>query len=169
MSHTIEVGATPITSVPAIEAMAAGLCKQGIRCSVQKNAKARMYFENQITNQVYAKRAERKGSPLVFGADPEVCPLVLKLEDSPYDVAFIPTEDGAYIPFFDPWKGHIARQLGFLDVTDDEATHHLGRMLQGYTKAAVTQQLEAEGFSVTSIAFDAQGELVIEAENFASL
>ena len=68
----------------------AELKKQGVRCELLANAQPRMYYADQLQRHLGRKN--------------EIADYVLRLHDSPYDVAFIKDEKGSYQPVFDMWR-----------------------------------------------------------------
>lgn len=77
--------------------------------------------------------------------------IVFKLE-GPYDVGFVKQKDGTYKAIYDPWQGHVERQLG----------RNLNKFMQFYTLAEVERQARLEGYYVGSTKTDKEGNIVVE-------
>ena len=112
-----------------------------------------------------------------LGKDTEVCPYVLRLEDAPYDVAFIREETGSLTPVFDDWIPYGGK--GIKDVlgakfegkvehwsgnrADTEQTlHSIGKLLQGYSKYAAINAATMQGYMVTGTTEDTEGNIHLQ-------
>lgn len=159
MSHTTSIRSVPITSVSALRACVAELKESGVKCDLLENAAPRMYYENQLQKHM--------------GRKDEICDYVLRLHDAVYDVGFIKQEDGSYAPVFDNytvgnrfvgvkhvlgakftgqeehWSGHHEES--------DETLHAIGKLLQGYSKHATIETCIAQGYQITEITQDNEG------------
>jgi hypothetical protein len=140
---------------------------------LEKNATPRMYYADQMQRHM--------------GRKDEVCDYVLKLDDCPYDVAFIKEEGkNEFTPVFDTYKPYgldpKTRQWGSLKGIADflgaeyngpvhhwsghqeeseEATHAIGKLLQQYSKHAAMNAATAAGYYVESCEVDGEGEIVL--------
>lgn len=137
MSHTTKVGNVAITSLAALRAAVENLQQQGVNCELVENQKPRMYYDNQHG----------------------VCPLVLKLPESRYDIGFDLQQDGSYAPVFDEWGGHIAGQVGATKKIPgaSSSVQAIGRLLQEYGIEAAREAAIAQGYVVDSIETDTDG------------
>lgn len=141
MSHTTTIKSVKITDINALRAAVADLQAQGVKCSLKENVRPRMYYGNQHG----------------------VCPFVLHLEGSRYDVGFDKQKDGSYVPVFDEWQGHVGGQIGATcpmpNSPEGRAQHAIGRMLQGYAKHAAMNAALAQGYMVESCETDEKGNV----------
>ena len=170
MSHTTTVKSVPIKDTSALHAAVSDLQQKGIRCSLLTNAKPRMYYADQLQRHL--------------GQGNELCPYVLRLEDTAYDIGFLQQKDGSYTPVFDDWvpmhgpfsgKGikHIlgAKFSGKVEHwsgnrNDTEQTlHSIGKFLQGYSKYAAINAASAQGYIIESCTEDSEGNLQLRVTN----
>lgn len=144
MSHTSTVKSVPIRDVGALKAAVAEL-RQSIGCRLEENTRPRAYYSDQIA----------------------VCPYVLRLDNSRYDVGFVLQADGSYLPQFDDWGGDIGRQIGAQNnrLERDPATS-IGRLSQLYTKHSAINAAIAQGYLVESCEQDAAGNLQLTVAGF---
>ncbi len=143
MSHTSEISSVAIVDIQALEATVADLNKQGIKCSLQRNAVPRAFYQNQ----------EGLG----------LAPFVLKLNDCPYDVGFYENGKGGYSARTDLWMGHVAKLLG-VTAKDKETTQQaaLGKLFHGYAVNAALRQAARQGYRVTkSVKADGSVQLIM--------
>lgn len=139
MSHTTAIGNVAITDIDALRSTVAKLKAQGINCDLVERQKPRMYYGNQHG----------------------VCDYVLRLHDCPYDVGFDKNKDGAYVPVFDEWGNHIAKQIGVTGnfTGDNKSKAHIGKLMQGYATEAAINAAVAQGYYVEGTEVDAQGNV----------
>jgi len=150
MSHTTKIKSVPIRDRQAIAAAVAELRRGGVNVELETNAEPRMYYADQLKNQL--------------GREDEKCDYVLRLKDSKYDVGLIKEEDGTFSPVFDSWAGHVKTQLGATRLPD-EATEDskklmpIGKFMQAYSKHAAMNAAVAKGYRVNSATTDANGNV----------
>lgn len=141
MSHTTTIRGVKITDIAALRSAVAELQAQGVNCTLMENTKPRMYYANQHG----------------------VCPYVLRLDNSPYDVGFDQQEDGSYVPVFDEWAGKVRGQIGATcplpNTEEGRAQHAIGRLMQGYAKHAAMNAALAQGYMIESCETDQQGNV----------
>ena len=89
MSHTTVIRSVEIKNINALKAAVQELIDSGIKCELVENAKPRMYYDNQHG----------------------ICPYVLKLHGTKYDVGFEKHGDN-YLPVFDVHAGYVMSQIG---------------------------------------------------------
>lgn len=121
----------------------AALQAKGVACELVENEKPRMYY------------ADQHG----------VCPYVLKLKDSRYDVGFDLQGDGTYSPVFDGWDGEVGKQVGVSDAGlkgTDRTMASIGRLLQEYSKAAVIEAAVMQGHTVDGVIENPDGSLCVQ-------
>lgn len=130
MSHTTSIKGIKITDAAILQAAVASLAKQGIRCSLLRDATPRAYYANQ---QGLGK------------AD-----FVLQLGDASYDVGFYKQADGSYEPRTDFWGGSVAKVLGGV-ASEPEKTDQakLGRLFQSYGVEAAVAKARRNGQTLT--------------------
>ena len=135
MSHTTKIAGVKIASISALHSAVGTLVASGIRCSLVENATPRAYYPGQ------------KG---LGQAD-----LVLKLDDSPYDVGFYKQEDGTFEARTDFWGGHVARLLGAKASDPSRADQaKLGVLLQHYSVAATIEAARKKGLTTRTVKQD---------------
>lgn len=156
MSHTTKIAAIKITDVAAIRQAVAALQTQGIRCSLEENARPRMYTKDQEV----------------------LCDYVLRIPDAKYDVGFQKQEDGTYQPLTDPYEwssGSVRSVLGnaaYCALTpqpanrsQEEGMRAIGLFAQEYGKAAAINVATAQGYYVESAEYDKEGNLQLVLAN----
>lgn len=143
MSHTTTLKGVLIKDVSALRAAVADLKQSGVNCDLVENQKPRMYYENQSG----------------------VLPLVLKLHDTRYDVGFAKQTDGTYAPVFDEWQGYVKGQVGAAcpmpNTPEGRAQHQIGQLLQNYQKHVAINAAVAQGYAVSGVETDAEGNMHI--------
>ena len=148
MSHTTTLLDVAIRDMDALNKAVAELAARGIRARLVTNTKPRMYSSNQHG----------------------VCPYVLRLEDSPYDVGFDVSADGSLTPVFDSWQGHIHKQIGSRRHAGGRvqgAQADIGLLMQTYAKHAAVNAAVAQGYVVENTQFDDQGNIHLTIANVA--
>ena len=136
MSHTTTIKSVVLKDISALRQAVSQLQAEGVKCELVENVKPRMYYKDQHV----------------------ACPYVLKLHDSPYDVGFDKQEDGTYVPVFDEFSGHVAKQIGAkrkIKQGEERAQHAIGNLLQKYAVNVATNQALSQGFIVESVTVDA--------------
>ena len=186
MSHTTEIKGVPIRNISALRLAVAALKSRGINVDLVENEIPRMYFDNQIRNQI-AKVPERAAS-YDLNEDPERCDYVLKVHDAFYDVGLLRKKDGSYAPIFDNYarpsrrsgSNHkdkmLSEVIGREFVNADRLTgeemiaektkHEVGQFLQQYTREATVEEAVASGLMLSSETVDEKGECVLLFEDY---
>lgn len=131
MSHTTTIKNLAITDIGVLRQAVQSLQEQGIRCELVENVKPRMYYNDQHG----------------------VCPYVLKMAGSQYDVGFELQGDGSYAAVMDVHGGYIQKAL------KGTSTNPLGGLIQEYGKHAAINAAVMQGYNVESCAYDEQGNL----------
>lgn len=140
MSHTTTLKTIKIDDIAALEEAVEFLKQRGLKASLIKDAKPRMYYNNQ------------------YG----ICDYVLRLDNSPYDVGFSKQKDGSYAPVFDSWAGHLQRQIGnpstckVPTTAEEREAAAVASLLNAYGVHAAKRQLEQEGYYGYEIEVDAK-------------
>lgn len=118
--------------IEALKLTVRDLQKQGIKCSLLEKTTARAYYQNQ----------QGMSGTLDY---------VLRLDDAPYDVAFVKQDVGkGYVARTDLFAGHVAKVLGSAsDGVAEPAQAALGKLYQGYAVNATTRQAAKQGYKVT--------------------
>lgn len=146
MSHTTKLKSIVIRDAAALVQAIADMRAEGINCSMEQNAKPRMYYDNQH----------------------EACAYVMRLPNAQYagktfDVGFEKQDDNTYVPVFDEWGQAVAGQVGagascpMPTTAEGRAQHQLGRFFQHYAKNAAMNAAAQQGYAVESVAQDADG------------
>lgn len=149
MSHTTTVKSVPIKSRKALDRAIAALNTMGVACSLIENATPRLYYQDQLRR--HKNRADNKAD------------LVIKLNDTAYDIGLLRTADGSYELVYDPYvpygKKGVTDVLGVPfsaprvqteESKAEEAASGIGKLLQEYSKAEVMGVAEAQGHYVSS-------------------
>lgn len=128
MSHTTTISNLVFTDVAALQAAADELRQRGIRCEMLENAIPRAYYNNQMTQ----------------------APLVLRLDDSRYDVGFYEDEGKEGLtPKCDLWGGDIKNVLGApTEEGVNETDAALGKLRNAYAVQATTNAALQQGHQV---------------------
>lgn len=152
MSHTTTLKGLAIKDAKAIEAAVADLQKAGLKCSLEKNTKPRMYYRRQE----------------------EDCDLVVRLNGEykakgygkPMDLGFKLQPDGTYAIIFDEWADIVSDQIGankavcpLPNTPEGRAQHAIGRFSQLYAKHAAINAASMQGYIVTGTTEDAEGNI----------
>lgn len=141
MSHTTTLKSVVIRDVSALRSAIEALRQEGVNCELREGAKPRMYYGNQ-----HGK-----------------CDYVLHLGDSPYDVGFDRQKDGSYVPVFDEFARHVAKQIGAAcplpDTAEGRIQHQIGKFMQLYSMNAARNAALAQGYMVESMTTDADGNI----------
>ncbi len=140
MSHTTTIRSVPIRSISAVRTAVQELQNKGVKCELIENAQPRMYY------------AQQHG----------VCPYVLKLQDSRYDVGFSPNATGAYDIVMDTWAGEIERQIGDNRVGDENRA--IAKFLRAYTKAATIEAAQEQGYMIEAVTEHPDGTMTISVD-----
>lgn len=146
MSHTTKLKSVVIRDAAALVQAISDMRAEGINCSLDRNAKPNMYYNDQH----------------------KVCDYVMRLPGAivngrSYDVGFDKQEDGTYVPVFDEWGNAIGGQIGagpncpMPTTAEGRAQHQIGRFMQHYAKNAAMNAAAAQGMSVESCSQDAEG------------
>lgn len=155
------------------------LQRMGVRCELKQNAVPRMYYADQISRHI--KSNSEVAGQFVFHQNVEECDYVLHLPDSHYDVAFLKTKSGEYVPVFDDYEhgtengrhpymeklpikkflgaayaGKVEHWSGARKDTE-QTLHSIGKLLQEYTVAAATNAALAAGHTVLGRTTDKNG------------
>lgn len=134
MSHTTLIKSIAIKSITALLRAIEELQANGVKCSVKRNVKPRMYYADQH----------------------KACDYVLHLENCQYDIGFeFDAETQAYIPVFDEYRNYVRDYIGNKDDTKEGC---IGKLLEAYSKAAVIETAEEQGYQVTSVSKAENGD-----------
>jgi len=142
LSHTTTVRSVKITDINALQLAITQLKAEGVNIDLLQNAVPRMYYNNQ-----HGK-----------------CAYVVKLHNSPYDVGLELQADGSYIPVFDEFSGHVAKQIGAkraIKRGEETAQHALGNLLQKYAVNVAVNTASMQGYIVESTEVDTDGNVHI--------
>jgi hypothetical protein len=132
MSHTTTISTLLLSDEAALRSAIAELASKGVKCSLLENAIPRAYFDNQ------------KG---MGQAD-----MVVKLENSRYDVGLYKQENGDFEARADFWGQDVERALGATPGKDDNTTQaKLGKLFSTYAVHATTRKAVQQGYSVRRI------------------
>lgn len=147
MSHTSKIRSIKFRDIAALHAAVAELKAQGVNCDLRQNAAPRAFSSGQI----------------------KVCPYMLHLGDSPYDVGFEADaeEPGTFNPVFDDWKGYVRQQIGAAnapamfghDTSEEGLMTSIGKLAQLYGKHAAIHAATAQGYMVEGCSTDDQGNI----------
>lgn len=185
MSHTTSIKSTPIKSIEALRRAVAELRDNGVNVQLEQNTVPRMYYADQLAKHVKSKQdsGQAYGSKLRFHQNPEECDWVIRLQDSYYDIGLIQNEAGELVPFFDDYnhaspyvpatqsgKGPIRKFLGaeFTGNVEhwsgqreagEQQLHSVGKLLQHYSKYAVIEEAENQGYVVSHTETDTKGNV----------
>lgn len=130
MSHTTTISTLLLSDETAIRAAVAELATKGVKCELLENAIPRGYYDNQMSQ-----------------AD-----MVIKLNDSRYDVGLYKKTDGSFEAQADFWSDDIQRNLGVKAGTGDNATQaKLGKFFSLYAVHAATRKAVQQGMSVNRL------------------
>lgn len=144
MSHTTKLKGTVIRNINALRAAIEELAATGVSVELVENERPRMYYNNQHG----------------------VCPYVVRLNNSRFDVGLDLQEDGTYTPVFDTHANTVGRHLG-ADVNvcpmprtqEGQATHQIGKLMQSYAKHTAMQEAAAQGYIVENSYTDEKGQV----------
>jgi len=132
MSHTATIKTLMLSDKHAITAAIAELKTKGVNCELLENAVPRAYYKDQ------------KG---MGAAD-----MVIKLNDSKYDVGLYKTADGTYESRCDFWDGQIEKQLGVVPGKDDSRDQaKLGKFYRSYAAHAASRAAIQKGYQVNRV------------------
>jgi hypothetical protein len=173
MSHTTTLNSIAIKDVRALQKAVAELKKQGVRCDLVPNCAPRLFYSDQLQRHL--------------GRKDEVADYVLKLHDSPYDMAFLKEKDGSFTPVFDSWRGAKPEgcqistkdgRIGIRDIlgvplTDNtplgqmtraqaEMVYGVGKFTREYAKHAALNKAMALGRPIKSIHATPDGKVQIK-------
>ena len=140
MSHTTTVRSVKITEIDALRQAIAEIAAEGIAVELVENAVPRMYYGNQ-----HGK-----------------CDYVIKLKNSQYDVGLERQRDGSFVPVFDEYAGHIAKQLGAKRSrrgNENSAEHAIGNLLQKYAVNAAKNAALGQGLIIESCTVDEENRV----------
>lgn len=133
MSHTTTIKNLLITDQSALRAAIVELQGQGVECDLLEDMIPRGYYENQ--------------------SGLEKAPLVLRLQDSRYDIGFYPNEEQTGLEArTDFFGGDIERQLGVKPGKgDDREQAKMGKLYQLYAIHAATAAAVRQGHAVNRV------------------
>lgn len=144
------------------------MVSDGVDAELKENVAPRMYYRDQLQRQ--------------NGQASEICPFVLHIPGSYYDIGFMHDLEnpGELVPVFDDydyapsgysggprlkgiksilgatWQGPVEHWAGQREAT--EATmHSIGQFLRAYTVAVFEEQAVANGHTVESVEFTEDG------------
>lgn len=132
MSHTSTINSIAITDQAALRSAIIELKQRGVNCELLENATPRAYYDTQ----------DGMGQ----------APLVMKLNDSPYDVGFYPRADGqeGFEARTDFFSGHVERVLGApAGEGENREQAKMGKLYQMYAVHAATNKAVMQGYSVS--------------------
>lgn len=145
MSHNITVKNLKIKNIAALQSAVRELAEKGVNISLEENAHYRGYNRSQSGEYPY----------------------VIKLKDSPYDVALKESEDGeGYVPVFDTWNNQIRSKIGYsanelagasCDINSPEA--HIGKLMQLYGVCEAEHVAAQQGLT-TMRSFDEETKML---------
>lgn len=140
MSHTTAIKSVPIKDIAALKRAVADLQSEGIKCELVEGQRPRMYYKDQHG----------------------ICDYVLKLPGS-YDVGFDKQKDGTYAPVFDSHANHVGKHLAascpMPNTAEGRQQHHIGKLMQGYSKYAAINAAVKAGYIVQGTTTDADGKI----------
>ena len=137
MSHVTVIKSVPIKSISALYAAVTNLQEKGIKCKLEKDCRPAMYAEHQEV----------------------LCPYVLRLEDSKFDIGFQKEKDSeSYDILMDTYAGHLKNVLGTEGKNDN---NHIGLLLQEYSKEAAKEAAFACGMMVEECYMDEDENVVM--------
>jgi hypothetical protein len=134
MSHTTAIDSIVFSDIDALTAAVNELISQGVKCSLEKDAVPRAFYQNQSG----------------LGK----APYVLRLHDSRYDIGFYPREGRPGMEArTDLFGGDVRAVLGARTKTNDETAQQaaLGRLNQAYAIHAATRAATKKGMAVRRI------------------
>ena len=106
MSHSSKITSLPIKDIPALKNTVKELVKKGVRCELLQNVAPRMYYTDQLQRH--------------YGRANEVCDYVLRLHDSPYDLAFIKDPKTGWLePVYDKFRTCVKPDGTTLNTSDN--------------------------------------------------
>jgi hypothetical protein len=140
MSHTTKIKSVVIKDVIALQNAVTRLQKQGVSIELKRNAKPRMFYQDQLKKHLNVENAD----------------YVLHLPKSKYDVGLVKNQQGEFDIYFDNWNGYVAQELGNGQGND------LGKFLQAYSIEAVTNAAIMQGYGVSGANVNAKGEVELE-------
>ncbi len=168
-------------SISALRAAVQKLKAKGMNVELKENAIPRMYFNNQLRDQV-AQSAERSAK-YSFNEDPNRCDYIIEVKDAYYDVALVRLKEGGYAPLYDNYtsgsnqsgSNHKNKMLSSVlgrsfentekltgeDLTQAQKASEISHLLQGYVREATMEQAIADGLMLESEEEKANGELVM--------
>lgn len=132
MSHTTTITSVKITDTSALQSAIEELAREGVNCSLERDAKPRMYSS----------------------AQEKQCDYVLRLRDAEYDIGFQRQKDGSYAAMTDFFGGTVSKQLGPVQAcampnTPAARTQaQMGRLFQMYAAHAAMNVARAAGHMV---------------------
>jgi hypothetical protein len=141
MSHITTIKSVGIRDEAAIVAAVDALRARGVKVSLKRDQKPRMYFN---------------------GTSPK-CEYVLHCEGGNYDVGLQKQKDGTFAPVFDEhgrYVGNVLGASGGIPTKDeDRAQHQIGQFLQAYSVEAAKNAATAQGYIVEGTEIDADGNV----------
>jgi hypothetical protein len=145
MSHTSTIDSVVISDVGALRQAIAELKGQGVNCELLENAVPRAYYANQTGL--------------------EKAPLVIKLNDSRYDVGLYDNGNGGFEARTDFWGGDVQNVLGAPAETPEQREQaKMGRLFQTYAVCAAESHAALNGYSTQrSLKEDGTVQLVLTA------
>lgn len=130
MSHTTTISTLLLSDETALRAAVSELASKGVKCELLENAIPRAYYSDQMG------RAD----------------MVVKLNNSRYDVGLYKQEDGNFEAKADFWGHDVERALGATPGKDDDTTQaKLGKLFSTYAVHAATRKAVQQGYSVRRI------------------
>lgn len=141
MSHNVTVSDIKINDITALQEAINELSKSGVKISLLRDAQYRGFSASQSGNY----------------------PFVIRLDDSPYDIALAKQPDGTYAPVFDPWAGHVQRQVGVSNIKDCELIKacdvrdprvSIGRLMQTYGVVKAEREAALKGLATQRVQGD---------------
>ena len=132
MSHTATIKTLMLSDKHAIRAAIEELKTKGVDCDLLENAQPRAYYKDQAN---------------MGPAD-----MVIKLNNSRYDVGLYRTEDGTFESRCDFWSGDIEKQLGVTPGADDNHQQaKLGKFYRSYAAHAASRAAIQKGYQVNRV------------------
>ena len=142
MSHTTKLTGIEIRDEAALVSAINDLKAKGLAVECVRDAVPRMYFANQ-----HGK-----------------CAIVMKINDSKYDVGFDKVGD-TYVPVFDEWENYVGAFVGEpIGLTEkltqeEKSQRKIGKLLKRYARNAMYNAAVQQGYLLESETEDAEGNV----------
>ena len=144
MSHTSEISDAPFTDAECLRQAVESLAKRGTNCSLAKDTRPRMWYQDQFTKE-YGETAD----------------YTLQLPDCRFDFGFV-RKCKNLVPVFDPHGEYIAHLLGnkkFDGFDRAKAGDHIRALTAEYLYFVQLKAVKKAGYTVSSIKRNDKGEI----------